>query len=129
MDESFPFTGDGAGAGAGAMGGVSTITPPSFPSDGAPGIIIDGGACITIDGAGAGADGAGLGAGAGAGEGAGAGAGAGAAQASNAAASIIKVEIINNLFIKPSWLLYSTYKTKLSAKSYYLWEAPQLTAA
>ena len=123
MDVSFPFTGDGAGAGAGAMGGVSTITPPSFPSDGIPG--------ITIDGAGGDAAGlgAGAGAGAGAGEGAGAGAGAGAAQASNAAASIIKVEIINNLFIKPSWLLYSTYKTKLSAKSYYLWEAPQLTAA
>ena len=119
MDVSFPFTGDGAGAGAGAMGGVSTITPPSFPSDGIPGITIDG----------AGADAAGLGAGAGAGEGAGAGIGAGAAQAINAAASIIKAEIINNFFIKTSRLLYSTYKTKLRAKSYYSGKAPQLTAA
>ena len=126
MDVSFPFTGDGAGVGAGAMGGVSTITPPSFPSDGAPGIIIDGaggGISITIGGA----DGAG--AGAGAGEGAGAGIGAGAAQAINAAASIIKAEIINNFFIKTSRLLYSTYKTKLRAKSYYSGKAPQLTAA
>ena len=112
MDESFPFTGDGAGAGAGAMGGVFTITPPSFPSDGAPGITIDGG-----------------GTGAGAGVGAGEGAGAGAAQAINAAASIIKAEIINNLFIKPPWLLYSTHKTKLRAKSYCSGKAPQLTAA
>jgi hypothetical protein len=116
MDASFPFTGDGAGAGAGAMGGVSTITPPSFPSDGIPGIPIDG-------------DGGGAGAGAGAGPGIGASADCGAPQASNVAASIIKVDTINNLFIRTSRLLYSTNKTELRAKSYYLGKAPQLTAA
>jgi len=111
MDISFPFTGDGAGAGAGTIGGVSTITPPSFPSDGAPGIIIAGAGGVSITIGGAVGAGAGAGLGAGAGDGAGAGTGAGAAQASNATVRIARATTINNLLIITSCLLCSLYKT------------------